>query len=150
MAGFIAANPGLSSRFAPGAFRRLTADELVTNFTQHADVSGNECTGPLVATLRAYFAAVERGNSFGNGRYARQVLDMAIARHARRTRAAWRSPPWTIYACCTRRTPGTAPAEAGRTKAGGERNETRNVPHRGSQSMRAVASTSTSTSGSNR
>jgi hypothetical protein len=29
---------------------------------------------------------VRRGASFGNGRYARQILDAAVANHARRTR----------------------------------------------------------------
>ncbi|GAA1982186.1 AAA family ATPase [Amycolatopsis minnesotensis] len=88
MAGFIAANPGLSSRFSHRIrFADYSADELVTIFNQHADTSGYECTGPTVAALRAHFAAVQRGNSFGNGRYARQVLDSAIASHARRTRS---------------------------------------------------------------
>ncbi|MEV0057085.1 AAA family ATPase [Saccharopolyspora shandongensis] len=87
MGGFIAANPGLSSRFSHRVrFADYTADELVTIFNQHAAESGYECTGPSVAALRAHFAAVQRGSSFGNGRYARQVLDVAIARHARRTR----------------------------------------------------------------
>jgi hypothetical protein len=39
-----------------------------------------------VAVLRAHFAAVPRGPSFGNGRYARQVLDAAVTRQATRLR----------------------------------------------------------------
>src|SRR5690606_1514984 len=45
-----------------------------------------ECTGPTVAALRKHLVSVHRGESFGNGRYARQLLDAAITRHARRTR----------------------------------------------------------------
>lgn len=47
---------------------------------------GYECDGPTISALRAHFAATERGFAFGNGRYARQVLDEAITRHARRMR----------------------------------------------------------------
>jgi SpoVK/Ycf46/Vps4 family AAA+-type ATPase len=87
MEGFLAANPGLSSRFSHRVrFADYSADELVTIVTQHVNSAGYECTGPTVAALRAHFAAVPRGDSFGNGRYARQLLDQAITRHARRTR----------------------------------------------------------------
>jgi hypothetical protein len=87
MAGFLAANPGLSSRFSHRVrFADYSADELVTIVTQHAGSAGYECTGPTVAALRAHFAAAPRDANFGNGRYARQILDEAIARHARRTR----------------------------------------------------------------
>ncbi|MFD2420767.1 AAA family ATPase [Amycolatopsis pigmentata] len=87
MDGFLAANPGLSSRFSHRVtFADYSADELVTIVTQHANSAGYECSGPAVAALRAHFAAVPRGDGFGNGRYARQILDAAIARHARRTR----------------------------------------------------------------
>lgn len=39
-----------------------------------------------MAALRAHFAEVPRGPSFGNGRYARRVLDEAVTRHAKRLR----------------------------------------------------------------
>ncbi|MBK1787779.1 AAA family ATPase [Prauserella sp. ASG 168] len=88
MAGFLAANPGLSSRFSHRVrFADYTADELVTIVNQHATESGYECTGPTVAALRTHFANMHRGDSFGNGRYARQVLDSTVAHHARRTRS---------------------------------------------------------------
>lgn len=87
MEGFLAANPGLSSRFSHRVlFADYTADELVTIVNQHANASAYECSGPAVAALRGHFAAVPRGDSFGNGRYARQVLDAAVTRHARRMR----------------------------------------------------------------
>ncbi|UVS79691.1 AAA family ATPase [Actinokineospora sp. UTMC 2448] len=88
MAGFLAANPGLSSRFSHRVrFADYTPDELVTIVDQHASSAGYECTGATVAALRAHFVAAPRGDSFGNGRYARQVLDEAVTRHARRTRS---------------------------------------------------------------
>ena len=85
---FLAANPGLSSRFSHRVrFTDYDTDELVTIVSQHAATAGYECTGPTVAALRTHFVAAPRDASFGNGRYARQVLDEAITRHARRTRA---------------------------------------------------------------
>ncbi|WP_329791566.1 AAA family ATPase [Lentzea sp. DG1S-22] len=87
MEGFLAANPGLSSRFSHRVrFANYTPDELVTIVNQHAHTAGYECTGATVAALRGHFAAVPRDESFGNGRYARQVLDEAVTRHARRMR----------------------------------------------------------------
>ncbi|TPW76685.1 AAA family ATPase [Schumannella sp. 10F1B-5-1] len=84
---FLATNPGLDSRFSHRVrFANYTPDELVTIVNQHATGSGYECTGPTVAALRGHFTAVDRTASFGNGRYARQVMDAAIANHARRTR----------------------------------------------------------------
>ena len=87
MDGFLAANPGLASRFSHRVrFANYTTDELVTILDQHANEAGYECSGPTVAALRGHFASVPRGESFGNGRYARQVLDEAVTRHARRMR----------------------------------------------------------------
>ncbi|MGW5792456.1 right-handed parallel beta-helix repeat-containing protein [Saccharopolyspora sp. NPDC003752] len=84
---FLAANPGLSSRFSQRVrFADYTNDELVTIVTQHAASAGYECTGPTVAALRSHFVAAQRGPSFGNGRYARQVMDAAVTRHAKRLR----------------------------------------------------------------
>ncbi|PNW10770.1 sporulation protein [Microbacterium testaceum] len=84
---FLATNPGLDSRFSHRVrFANYTPDELVTIVNQHATSSGYECTGSTVAALRGHFTAVDRTASFGNGRYARQVMDAAIANHARRTR----------------------------------------------------------------
>ncbi|MGX7828866.1 AAA family ATPase [Actinokineospora sp. 24-640] len=88
MDGFLAANPGLSSRFSHRVhFADYTTDQLVTIVSQHATTAGYECSGPTVAALRSHFASAVRGESFGNGRYARQVLDAAVTAHARRTRS---------------------------------------------------------------
>ncbi|MGI5229464.1 right-handed parallel beta-helix repeat-containing protein [Actinoallomurus sp. CA-142502] len=87
MAKFLDANPGLSSRFSHRVrFADYTTDELVTIVSQHAATAGYELSSATVAALRTHFAAVPRGPSFGNGRYARQVLDGAVTRHARRMR----------------------------------------------------------------
>ncbi len=87
MAGFLAANPGLSSRFSRVVmFENYSADELVTIFSQHAAASGYECSDEMLAIVRAHFDLVPRGQSFGNGRYARKVLEEIIARQAGRLR----------------------------------------------------------------
>jgi SpoVK/Ycf46/Vps4 family AAA+-type ATPase len=84
---FLGANPGLSSRFSHRVrFADYSTDELVTIVSQHAATAGYELSSATVAALRAHFAGVSRGPSFGNGRYARQVLDEAVTRHARRLR----------------------------------------------------------------
>ncbi len=84
---FLAANSGLSSRFSHHIrFANYTTDDLVTIASQHAAAAGYEFSGSAVAALRRHFAATPRGPSFGNGRYARQVLDAAITRQAGRLR----------------------------------------------------------------
>ncbi|MFY1632201.1 right-handed parallel beta-helix repeat-containing protein [Solwaraspora sp. WMMB335] len=89
MARFLTANQGLASRFSRQIrFGNYSTDELVTIVNHHATAAGYECTGPTIGALRAHFAGTARGPSFGNGRYARQVLDEAITRHARRMRAS--------------------------------------------------------------
>jgi SpoVK/Ycf46/Vps4 family AAA+-type ATPase len=87
MTRFIAANPGLSSRFSRTVmFENYSADELVTIFGQHAAAAGYECTMETEAILRRHFDTVPRDKSFGNGRYARKVLEEVIARQAGRLR----------------------------------------------------------------
>ena len=86
MTGFLAANPGLASRFArPLGFENYTPDELVVIFNQHAEAAGYTCAPATLAALARHFQSVERGRDFGNGRYARQVLDRMVTRQAGRT-----------------------------------------------------------------
>jgi SpoVK/Ycf46/Vps4 family AAA+-type ATPase len=84
---FLAANPGLSSRFSRQVmFEDYTSDELVTIFGQHAAAAGYECPPETLDILRAHFDQVPRGPSFGNGRYARKVLEEVVTRQAGRVR----------------------------------------------------------------
>ena len=87
MARFLASNPGLSSRFSRYVmFEDYTADELVTIFCQHAATGGYECEDETLALVRAHFDRVPRDKSFGNGRYARKILEEVITRQAGRLR----------------------------------------------------------------
>ncbi|MER7444972.1 right-handed parallel beta-helix repeat-containing protein [Micromonospora avicenniae] len=84
---FLAANAGLASRFSRRIhFTNYDANDLVAIFQNLAAASGYECPGETLAALRGHFERVPRTRSFGNGRYARQVLDEAITRQAGRIR----------------------------------------------------------------
>jgi predicted AAA+ superfamily ATPase len=85
MAEFLAANPGLDSRFSIRVeFDNYTPDELVTIVGLQAEAAGCSCAPATQAALARHFAQVKRGRGFGNGRYARQVLDVMITRQAGR------------------------------------------------------------------
>jgi SpoVK/Ycf46/Vps4 family AAA+-type ATPase len=87
MAKFLAANPGLSSRFSRYiTFESYSPGELVIIFAMHAAANGYECSAETLALLEFHFAQVPRDRSFGNGRYARQVLEDVITRQAGRLR----------------------------------------------------------------
>ncbi|MFF3515821.1 right-handed parallel beta-helix repeat-containing protein [Streptomyces sp. NPDC002573] len=82
---FIASNPGLSSRFSRRIeFENYTPAELVTILEMHAARSGYVCSEGARVALLKQFEAVRRGRTFGNGRYARQVLDTMVTRQAGR------------------------------------------------------------------
>ncbi|GAB3240308.1 right-handed parallel beta-helix repeat-containing protein [Kineosporia babensis] len=84
---FLDANVGLASRFSHQInFASYTPDELVAIFQALATSGGYEATNETLHVLRRHFAGVDRGDTFGNGRYARQVLDKAITRQASRLR----------------------------------------------------------------
>jgi SpoVK/Ycf46/Vps4 family AAA+-type ATPase len=93
MSDFLAANPGLRSRFSRYVtFDHYQPDELVTIFCQHAAAAGYECGSATVDALLAHFTAVPRDRTFGNGRYARHVLDEAVTAQAARLGALRASP----------------------------------------------------------
>jgi AAA+ superfamily predicted ATPase len=82
---FINSNPGLASRFSIRVeFDNYSPEELVTLVGQHAESAGYTCRPQTLAALRLHFSRIERGRSFGNGRYARQMLDSMITRQASR------------------------------------------------------------------
>ncbi|WP_017587180.1 right-handed parallel beta-helix repeat-containing protein [Nocardiopsis ganjiahuensis] len=82
---FMDSNPGLASRFNHRVeFPSYNDDELVTIVTRMAASSGYECGAETLRTLAAHFSTVERDGSFGNARYARQVLERMITRQAGR------------------------------------------------------------------
>ncbi|MEU4556217.1 right-handed parallel beta-helix repeat-containing protein [Micromonospora violae] len=85
---FLATNAGLASRFSRRIhFANYDATDLVAIFQNLAEASGYECPGQTLVALREHFEHIPRTRSFGNGRYARQVLDEAITRQASRIRA---------------------------------------------------------------
>ena len=84
---FVAANPGLASRFRTTIeFDDYTDDELVTILTLLADGSDYEFTPQALAHFRELLAATPRGSTFGNGRFSRNMLEAAIGHQAWRLR----------------------------------------------------------------
>ncbi|MCD4536472.1 AAA family ATPase [Nocardioides sp. cx-169] len=87
MAVFISQNPGLESRFRTQIdFADYTDDELTRIFGVMAGAAEYDVDDAVLDRLRELLGAVERGSSFGNARYVRNVLEAAIGRHAWRLR----------------------------------------------------------------
>jgi len=87
MEAFVAANPGLSSRFRTIIeFDDYTDDDLVKILTLLADGADYELTREALAQFRELLAATPRGTTFGNGRFSRNMLEAAIGRQAWRLR----------------------------------------------------------------
>jgi adenylate kinase family enzyme len=87
MQAFVAANPGLASRFRTTIeFDDYTDDELVEILTLLADGSDFELTPEALAHFRELLAVTPRGSTFGNGRFSRNTLEAAIGAHAWRLR----------------------------------------------------------------
>jgi SpoVK/Ycf46/Vps4 family AAA+-type ATPase len=87
MAIFISQNPGLESRFRTQIdFADYTDDELAKIFGVMAKAAEYDVDDAVLDRLRALLGAVERGPTFGNARYVRNVLEAAIGRHAWRLR----------------------------------------------------------------
>ena len=87
MAEFIASNPGLASRFRTTiTFDDYTDDELVDIFRRLADEADYTITEAGAERFRELLASAVRGETFGNGRFARNTLEAAIGRHAWRLR----------------------------------------------------------------
>jgi SpoVK/Ycf46/Vps4 family AAA+-type ATPase len=87
MAFFLTSNPGLSSRFRTTiTFADYTDDELVDIMVRLATDADFAPTPAFLDRFREILAATPRGEGFGNGRFARNVLEAAIGRHAWRLR----------------------------------------------------------------
>ncbi len=87
MAVFIGQNPGLESRFRTTIeFADYTDDELVAIFRLLATGADYDVGDAVENRFRALLTDTPRGPSFGNGRFARNVLEAAIGRHAWRLR----------------------------------------------------------------
>ncbi|MEV0798856.1 AAA family ATPase [Kribbella sp. NPDC050281] len=84
---FIAANPGLASRFRTTiAFDDYSDDELTDILTGLSEGADYELVPQALERFREILAGTPRDRSFGNGRFARNVLEAAIGRHAWRLR----------------------------------------------------------------
>ncbi|HST82821.1 MAG TPA: AAA family ATPase [Kineosporiaceae bacterium] len=87
MAGFIATNPGLSSRFRTTiGFDDYTDDELTQIFARLAEGADYAPAEATLARFRELLPPVPRGEGFGNGRFARNTLEAAIGHQAWRLR----------------------------------------------------------------
>jgi len=87
MAFFIAQNPGLASRFRTTIeFDDYTDEELVRILQQMAQAADYDLDEGCVERFRAILATTPRGSMFGNARFARNLLEAAIGKHAWRLR----------------------------------------------------------------
>ncbi|WP_051712166.1 AAA family ATPase [Spirillospora albida] len=89
MAEFLAANPGLDSRFPKQLhFPDYTDEELIAVFEQLAAADGFRLAPGTAGTLATMLRRAPRGPSFGNGRLVRNLLDIAVANQADRVASA--------------------------------------------------------------
>jgi hypothetical protein len=87
MAIFIAQNPGLASRFRTTIeFADYADEELVSILREMAKAADYDLDDACVARFTGILALTPRGPMFGNGRFARNMLEAAIGRHAWRLR----------------------------------------------------------------
>ncbi len=87
MAIFIAQNPGLASRFRTTIeFDDYTDEELVSILEQMAQAADYDLDQGCVDRFTAILLGTPRGPMFGNARFARNLLEAAIGRHAWRLR----------------------------------------------------------------
>ena len=84
---FISNNPGLASRFHTTiGFDDYTDEELRQIFTRMAAKADYDLGEGVIGEFNRQLATQVRDDTFGNGRYARNLLEAAIGRHAWRLR----------------------------------------------------------------
>ncbi|MCA0252185.1 MAG: AAA family ATPase [Actinobacteria bacterium] len=84
---FVANNPGLASRFRTTIeFSDYTDDELEKIFTQLATRADYDLDEACADEFRRQLSRQLRDHTFGNGRWARNLFEAAIGRHAWRLR----------------------------------------------------------------
>ncbi|MBP0460069.1 right-handed parallel beta-helix repeat-containing protein [Streptomyces montanisoli] len=82
---FLATNPGVASRFSRTiTFGDYSPGELLRIVEQQADEHEYRLGDGAAEALLAYFTALPKGPSFGNGRSARQTFESMVERHAGR------------------------------------------------------------------
>ena len=85
MRGFLDSNPGLRSRFAREiSFPDYTNDELVAISEKMAGDAEYTLEPAAIETLRHIFENAQRGEGFGNARFARTIFEQALNRQALR------------------------------------------------------------------
>ena len=84
---FVAQNPGLESRFRTTIdFADYTDDELAAIFAVMVEKAQYDAGPDVLDRVAGLLALVERGPTFGNARWVRNLLEAAIGRHAWRLR----------------------------------------------------------------
>ena len=87
MAGFIASNPGLESRFRLTlSFDDYSDDQLVEIFGRIAADADFAPTEDAITRLRTILTVTPRLEGFGNGRFVRTLFESAVVRQAWRLR----------------------------------------------------------------